>query len=86
VVVWAEPTGTGQREDAVQRAPGDLGQRLGVTRTGQRGDGFLKLGEGGVQLGGRLGPAEGQLGAEGEHGIVEGWVLQGEAEIGPGEF
>jgi hypothetical protein len=26
VVVWAEPAGTGQGDDAVQRAPGDLGQ------------------------------------------------------------
>jgi hypothetical protein len=86
VVVRAEPAGTGEGGDAVQRAPGNLGQGLGVTRAGQWCDGFPELGEGGVQLAGPLGPAEGQLGAEGEHGVVEGRVLQGEADIGPGEF
>ena len=30
--------------------------------------------------------SEGQLGAEGEHGVVEGRVLQGEADISLGEF
>ena len=39
-----------------------------------------------AELAGRLGPAEGQVGAEGEHGVVEGRVLQGEADISLGEF
>ena len=60
--------------------------RVSGSRAGQWCNGFPELGEGGVQLAGRLGQAEGQLGAEGEHGVVEGRVLQGEADIGPGEF
>jgi len=86
LVVRAEPAGTGEGGDAVQRAPGNLGQGVRVTAAGQWRYSFPKLGEGGLQLAGRLGPAEGQLGIEGEHGVVEGRMLQGEADIGPGEF
>jgi len=86
MAVRAEPMGTGEGGDAVQRAPGNLGQGVRITPAGQWRDSFPELGEGGLQLAGRLGPAEGQLGAEGEHGVVEGRVLQGEADISLGEF
>ena len=41
LVVRAEPAGTGEGGDAVQRAPGNLGQGLGVTPGGQWCDGSL---------------------------------------------
>ena len=86
MAVGAEPMGAGEGGDAVQRAPGNLGQGVGVTPSGQWRDSFPELGEGGLQLVGSIGLAEGQLGAEGEHGVVEGRMLQGEADVGPGEF
>jgi len=81
VVVRAEPVGTGEGGDAVQRAPGNLGQGVGVPPAGQWRDGFPEFGEGGLQLGGPPGAAEGQFGAEDEHGVVKGRMLQGELNL-----
>jgi hypothetical protein len=59
LVVRAEPAGTGEGGDAVQSAPGNLGQGVRVTLAGQWRDSFRKFVEGGLQFAGRAGQPHG---------------------------